>query len=282
MTAARAVRPHGKRPTVRMTRRELVQGLASGAVVAFGGAAVGGCEQNPALGREQLVLVSDGALAQLSAGVWNEARATTPETRDRAARARVRRAGGRIVEAAHRFFPRRGLDTYDWEFVAFEDEQVNAWVLPGGKVGFYTGILDIMDNDDQVATVMGHEVGHVVGRHAAERYSQQVLAQGMMVAANVALASSDRRHARKIAAVLGAGVTFGIVLPYSRRHEYEADRLGVDFMLGARYAAPEALRFWEAMAERSARAPLEFMSTHPSDANRIAAMHRHIAVRTAA
>lgn len=263
---------------IEMTRRELVRGLAAGTVVAMTGPALSGCRQNPALGRDQLLFVSDGQLAALAAGTWRKAVAATPRSRD----PRVPRVGERIVEAARTRFPHRGLGDHDWEFVVFDDDQVNAWVLPGGKVGFYTGILDIMENEDQVATVMGHEVGHVVGRHAAERFSQRLLAQGALIGVGVALSQADTGYADEIAAVLGAGVTFGVLLPYSRKHEYEADRLGIDFMMGGGYAPREALRFWDSMARRSDGKGFEFMSTHPSDANRIAAMRQHLGARGAA
>ena len=156
-----------------------------------------------------------------------------------------------------------------------ESNQVNAFVLPGGQVAFYTGILDIMDNDDQIATVMGHEVGHVAGNHSAERASQQILAGVGLTAATIVAASSDRRHAGAIAAALGAGVTFGIILPYSRKHELEADRLGVRYMAGAGYEPDEALRFWDTMSKKGGNT-IEFMSTHPSDRTRIAAMRDEI------
>ena len=261
---------------VALTRRQIVSGLASGAVVAFAGAGLSGCQTNAALGRRQMMLVSDGQLAALAAGVWRQVLARTPRYAD----ARLRRVGQRIVAAALRQYPGSGLDRHRWEFVAFRDDQVNAWVMPGGKVGFYAGILDIMENDDQVATVMGHEVGHVVARHAAERFSQQMLSQVGVTVVAAALSRSDDAYADEIAAVLGAGVTFGILLPYSRQHEYEADRLGIDFMIGGDYAAPEALRFWKAMVRHAGRRRLpEFMSTHPLDANRVAAMRRHLAAR---
>ena len=263
---------------VELTRRQIVSGLASGAVVALAGAGLSGCQSNAALGRRQMLLVSDGQLAALAAGVWRQVLARTPRRAD----TRLRRVGPQTVAAALRQYPDSGLDRHEWEFVAFDDDQVNAWVMPGGKVGFYTGILDIMENDDQVATVMGHEVGHVVGRHAAERFSQQMLMQGGVAIASAALSRSDDAYAGEIAAVLGAGVTFGILLPYSRQHEYEADRLGIDFMIGGGYAAPEALRFWESMAQHAGRRRLpEFLSTHPLDANRVAAMRRHLADRGA-
>ena len=211
---------------------------------------------------------------------WPTARGGRPSPRRRSARTRAwGRVGRRIVDAARTQFPGRGLGDHDWEFAVFDDDQVNAWVLPGGKVGFYSGILDIMENEDQVATVMGHEVGHVVGRHAAERYSQQVLAQSVVAVAGAALSQSDTRHAGEIAAVLGAGVTFGVLLPYSRKHEYEADRLGIDFMIGGGFAPREALRFWDSMSRRSDGKGVEFMSTHPSDENRIAAMRSHLGAR---
>ncbi|MEM6538023.1 MAG: M48 family metallopeptidase, partial [Pseudomonadota bacterium] len=135
---------------------------------------------------------------------------------------------------------------------------------------------DITDNDDQIATVMGHEAGHVVGKHAAERYSQQVAAQQGLALANVALGASNSRNSGLIAGILGAGVTFGVILPYSRQHEYEADRLGADFMAGANYRPNEAVRFWDTMSQQPGQQSAEFMSTHPSDQNRITAMRSYI------
>lgn len=265
-----------KQPTVVMSRREIVAGLASGSVVAFAGGATSGCTHNEALGRSQLILVSDQQLAQLSASSWNQALQQNRQSPDRALRRRVEYVGDRIVQAADRQFPSQNLTQNNWEFAVFEDDTVNAWVMPGGKVGFHTGLLDIMDNDDQVATVMGHEAGHVVGRHSAERYSQQIAAQTGLTMANVALAASDTKNAGLIAGILGAGVTFGVILPYSRKHEYEADRLGTDFMANANYRPNEAVRFWDNMTQRSGQRPQEFMSTHPSDQNRIAAMQSYV------
>ncbi len=262
--------------TITMSRRELVTGLASGSVVAFSGAAMSGCTTNEALGRRQLLLVSDGQLAQLAAQSWTQALQQTRQTRDPALRRRVEGVGDRIVRAADQRFPDQNLTQQNWEFAVFEDDTVNAWVMPGGKVGFHTGLLDIMENNDQVATVMGHEAGHVVGRHAAERYSQQMAAQGGLALANVAMAAGDVQNRGLIAGILGAGINFGVILPYSRKHEYEADRLGADFMAGANYQANEAVRFWDTMTKRSGQRPLEFMSTHPSDANRIAAMQSYV------
>ena len=268
-----------ERPTVTMSRRQLITGLASGSVVAFSGAALSGCTTNEALGRRQLMLVSDGQLAQLAAQSWTQALQENRQSSNPALRRRVERVGNRIVTAADRRFPSQRLAQQNWEFAVFEDDTVNAWVMPGGKVGFHTGLLDIMENNDQIATVMGHEAGHVVGRHAAERYSQQMAAAGGMALANVALEAGDVENRGLIAGILGAGVTFGVILPYSRQHEYEADRLGADFMVGADYRANEAVRFWDTMTKRSGQRPAEFMSTHPSDQNRISAMRSYISAQ---
>ncbi len=244
--------------TVVMNRRQLVCGLASGSVVALSG-----CVENPATGRSQLVLVSDAQLAQLSASAWTQLRQQTPVSRDAALNRRVTNVGQRIVNAV-------GLTRYNWEYTVFQSDQLNAFVMPGGKVGFYTGILELMETDDKIAVVMGHEVGHVTGRHAAERYSQQVAAGTLQTAAGVALQASDVSFAREAAAILGAGVQFGLLLPYSRKHELEADALGIDYMIRAGYDPRQAVPFWQSMAARSGgRRPPEFMSTHPDPANRI-------------
>ena len=258
-------------PTVTMSRRQLVAGLASGSVVALSG-----CATNEALGRSQFMLVSDGQLAQLAAQSWTQALQEIPQSSDKSLRRRVESVGDRIVQAADRKYPSHNLTQNNWEFAVFEDDTVNAWVMPGGKVGFHKGLLDIMENDDQVATVMGHEAGHVVGRHSAERYSQQMAAAGGLAIAGVALEAGDVENKELIAGILGAGVTFGFILPYSRKHEYEADRLGTDFMVGANYQANEAVRFWDTMTQQSGQKPMEFMSTHPSDQNRIVAMQSYI------
>lgn len=267
------------KPTVTLSRRELVSGLSSGTVVAFAGAGVSGCVTNEALGRSQLLLVSDKQLAALSQQSWQQALQQNKQTSDPALRRRVSAVGDRIVQAADRRFPSQNLTQNNWEFAVFEDSTVNAWVMPGGKVGFHTGILDIMDNDDQVATVMGHEAGHVVGKHSAERYSQQLAAGAVTSIASVALAGSGSEDAAMIAGILGAGVTFGFVLPYSRKHEYEADRLGTDFMATANYEPNEAVRFWDTMTQTGGQKPMEFMSTHPSDQNRITAMQSYISTQ---
>ena len=164
------------------------------------------------------------------------------------------------------------------QFVVFDSDTVNAWVLPNGKVGFYKGILDIMETDDHLATVMGHEVGHVAGRHSAERASQQIAAQVGVSLLTSALGANQStvEYSDEIGAALGMGVTLGVILPYSRQHEYEADRLGVDYMARSSYDPRQAVDFWVAMSTLHRGSTAEFMSTHPSDENRITAMRAHM------
>ncbi|MHA6289118.1 M48 family metallopeptidase [Maricaulis sp. CAU 1757] len=257
-------------PTVTplMRRRELIMGLAAGTALPL----LGGCAQNDALGRSQLMLISDQQLMQLSDQAWRDSLRQERVLRDPSYTRRLERVGARVVGAS-------GQTDRDWEFVVFDDDTVNAFVLPNGKVGFYKGILDIMETDDHIATVMGHEVGHVAARHSAERASQQMAAQLGLGLVSSALGSRNIQYDRQIAAALGMGVTLGVILPYSREHEYEADRLGVDYMAGAGYEARQALDFWVAMEAMSQGHTAEFMSTHPSNDSRIAAMRQYISAR---
>lgn len=258
------------KPTVKMSRRDLVKGLAAGSVVAIAPA----CATNQATGRSQFLLVSNEQLAQLSAGSWTDLKRQTPVSNDPGYNSQLQRVGGRITTAANR---RDGVSPVGWEYAVFDSDQVNAFVLPGRQVGFYSGLMDLADNDDQVATVFGHEVGHVTGRHAAERYSQTIAAAGATTLAAVALNETDTRYKNEIAAVLGVGIQFGVLLPFSRQHELEADRLGVDYMAEAGYRPTEALRFWEKMAAQGGgRRPPEYMSTHPLPSTRIQALDQHI------
>ncbi len=252
--------------TIVMDRRKLLAGLAAGSVFA-----VSGCTTNPVTGRSQLIMVSEGQLAQLSASSWTQIKGKESLSRDPAYTGRVKRVAPRIVNAA-------GLGAKPWEFAVFDSDQINAFAMPGGKIGVYTGILDVMENDDQLATVLGHEVGHITGRHGQERYSQSMLAGVGMQTASVALASNDVAFSRELAAVIGAGISFGVILPYARKHEYEADRIGLKYMQRAGYDPHQSVKFWQNMMAKNQgrQKPPEFMSTHPSDSNRIAELQKAI------
>lgn len=238
------------------------------AAAALSGALVGACSYNEALGRDQLVLVNEDALAQAGQRAWAEALSSNQISRDTAQNERLRRVGGRLVQAA-------GLTNTNWEYAVFVSQQPNAFVLPGGRMGVTTGLLALVRNDDQLATVIGHEAAHVVARHAAERYSQTALAQtGLQVATGVA---GD--YGQAVGALGGIGAQVGVLLPFSRRHELEADRIGVDYMQRAGYNPREALALWRLMAQQGGASAPEFASTHPSDSTRIAALEAYIAER---
>jgi predicted Zn-dependent protease len=246
----------------RLNRRSLFPLLAGGALV------LSGCSENNATGRKQLAFVSDAQLAQLSAAAWQDLLGKVPRSADANAQRNLEAIGRKIADASSQ-------TNLDWEFVLFDSAEVNAFVLPGGKVGFYQGLVDLAGADGAVAAVMGHEVGHVMGRHAAERMSQQMAVQvGMQIAA-AALSEEYGQYASDIAGALGMGVMYGVILPYSRKHEYEADRLGVELMDKAGFDPGDAAEFWQKMIQQGAgQAKLPaWASTHPADEDRLAALN---------
>lgn len=249
-----------------LKRRDVLMGLASGTLL------LAGCETNAVTGRSQFVGLAPGEqqLAALALDSWTKQKQSTPVSRDPALNAQLQRVGQRIAGVS-------GLTNVQWEFVVFDKDEKNAFVLPGGKVGFYKGLMRLAQNDAQIAAVMGHEVGHVQARHAAERYSQQVGSQLAMAGAQVAVAGSQNANAYM--AAIGLGAQVGILLPYSRLQETEADRVGVDNMHKAGYDVREAVTFWELMAaEGGSRGPT-ILSTHPSPSGRMQELRNYINAR---
>lgn len=226
------------------------------------------CAYNETLGRNQFLIVDDGALTQQSEAAWQEALRTQPRSSDAAANARIRRVGDRIVQAA-------GLTDRSWDYALFVSQSPNAFVLPSGKIGVTTGLLALVKNDDQLAAVLGHEVGHVVARHAAERYS--TTAATSLVLSGVQGAAGD--YGQAAGAIGGLGAQLGLLLPFSRNHELEADRLGVDYLQRAGYRPSEAVALWRLMAAQRQTSTPEFASTHPSDQSRITALEQYIGSR---
>ena len=230
--------------------------------------ALGACAYNEALGRNQLLLVDNAALSQQSNVAWREAVAKPGVLTSGAQVERVRRVGGPLVQAA-------GLGGRSWEYAVFPEESPNAFTLPSGQIGVTTGLLNLVRNDDQLASVIGHEIGHIVGGHAAERASSQALTSvGLAAAQGVA-----GRYGDAVGAYGGLAAQYGVLLPYSRRDELEADRLGVDYMAAAGFRPSEAVALWRLMAAQRQTATPQFASTHPSDDTRIQALEQYIASR---
>ncbi len=185
----------------------------------------------------------------------------------------VTKVGQRIASAAERWLTANGypgyLKDYRWEYNLVDDKTVNAWCMPGGKIVFYTGILPICQGETGMAVVMGHEVAHALADHGAQRMSAAMVQQGIAVAGNIALDDPQKRDIFNQA--YGIGSTVGVMLPFSRSHETEADRIGLQIMAIAGYNPDEAAELWKRMkAGSGGQAPPEFLSTHPSNETRIA------------
>lgn len=259
---------------IKMSRRGIIKGLAAGTIVPI----VTGCSTNPVTGASQLILpgFDNASLAAMSTAAWAEMKTQTPQTGDSALRNRVlniwdRTAKGRSQALTEVYGLQSTYTASDWEVAIFDTDDVNAFVMPGQQVGVFRGITELTENDDQLASVLGHEAGHIDGRHSAARASAQMASQVAMVAGSIAIAQSEElsKYGNEIVALGGAALQFGILLPYGRQHELEADKLGVDFMHKAGYDVTQAPRLWELMDARSAgNRPPEFMSTHPDPGRR--------------
>jgi len=239
---------------VRAAARPLIVATLLGAVA---------CQTVPLTNRPQLLLIPEGTEIQLGLSSYQEILQKARVSHDPALNEQVTRVGTRIAEAT-------GRTDYQWEFRVLEDKQANAFCLPGGKVAVYTGILPITRDDAGLAAVLGHEVSHAIARHGGERLSQQLAVQGGLLAVQGALARRDAPTVQLVAAALGAGATVGVLLPWSRLQESEADHLGLIFMAKAGYHPSAARDLWVRMASLGGPRQPEFLSTHPAPQTRIA------------
>jgi predicted Zn-dependent protease len=235
---------------------------------ALSAVALGGCAYNADLGRDQLLIVNDDSLAAQGEKAWADTLRTAYVSKEPRKNARVQAVGQRVITAA-------GLSGRPWDYAVFLDEAPNAFVLPGGHVGVTVGLLTLVENDDQLAAVIGHEAGHVVAHHAAERASQETTSKILLGIAGAAAGSTDlgkllKDHGNDAA-------KFGVLLPFSRKQELEADKLGVDFMRRAGYQPREAVALWRNMqTQAGGSAGGQMGSTHPSDAVRIQELERYL------
>lgn len=242
-------------------------------------AASAGCSSVPLTGRNQLNLVSDQEINTMSAQEYQKVLQTSRLSSNAEQTAMVRRVGQRIQQAVETYFRQQNqsaqLEGYNWEFNLIEDAQVNAWCMPGGKVAVYTGILPITQDENGLAVVMGHEIAHAVARHSNERISQQMAAQGLGGVLSTAVGQNPTATQNIFLQAVGVGSQVGL-LKFSRTQESEADHLGLIFMAMAGYNPDGAVGFWQRMAAQSQGGNIEFLSTHPSDATRIANIQKEL------
>ena len=231
-----------------------------------------GCSTS-STGRNQIALYSDSDLNQMGVTSFEQMKKEIPISKDQATNAFVLC----VADAITANVPKSAHEG-DWEVVVFDSEQVNAFALPGGKIGVYTGILNITENQDQLAAIMGHEVGHVLERHSNERLSANQLSNIGLTVATLALGVSDVENKALLVAGLGIGLQYGLIMPYGRAHESEADIIGQDLMARSGFSPAASVQLWKNMSKLSKSAPPEFMSTHPSNETRINQLNKHLPV----
>lgn len=236
---------------------------------------VSGCQTNPYTQRSQFLLMPAGYMNEMGATYYQEVLQDPKVTLSNDPREiePVKRVAARIIEAAKRSKYAQEAKQFTWEVTVIKDDgTMNAWALPGGKIAFYTGIFPIAKNEAGLAAIMGHEVVHALAQHGSERMSQGLAAQFGMTAAAIALSTQKMNPAMAELAMqaMGLGVQAGILLPFSRKHESEADYIGLLLAADAGYDPREAVRIWERMAAATKNGPPEFLSTHPSHDTRIA------------
>jgi len=232
------------------------------------------CATVPITGRKQLSIIPGSTMLSMSLQQYGEFLNSHKLSTDQKQTQMVKSVGARIQKAVEKYFIENNmseeLENYSWEFNLVESKEVNAWCMPGGKVVVYTGILPITKDENGLAVVMGHEIAHAIAGHGNERMSQGLALQLGGMAISTAMAQKPEATQQLWMSAFGIGAQYGLMLPYSRLHENEADHLGLMFMAMAGYDPNTAVEFWKKMAqEKQGKAPPEFMSTHPSDETRI-------------
>ena len=234
------------------------------------------CSTVPLIGRKQVSLLPESNMVEMSLTNYSQFLQTNKLSTNKSQTDMVKRVGAKMSVAVEKYLNDNGfadrIADFKWEFNLVDNSEPNAWCMPGGKVVFYTGILPLAQNDVGVAVVMSHEIAHAVARHGNERMSQQMLVQFGSVALTEALKTKPEKTQAIFQSAYGLGAQYGVMLPYSRQHEYEADKLGLIFMALAGYNPNEAVGFWERMAANSSAQNPEFLSTHPLEQNRIDAI----------
>jgi predicted Zn-dependent protease len=231
-----------------------------GAAIAAVVAVLAGCQAAPVTGRSQLIVLPESQDAQLGLDAYQQILAESKISNDPELNRRVQEVGRRIAAVSPH-------PEWDWQFTVIENDEPNAFALPGGKVGVNTGLFQVAKNDDQLAAVIAHEVAHAIARHGAERMSQQVLMQAGLAGLGLA---TDQTYA----ALAAQAATLVVILPYSRTQEAEADHIGLFYMAEAGYDPREAIALWQNFESYGGERPPEFLSTHPAPGSRIENLQR--------
>ncbi len=236
------------------------------------------CSTVPLTGRRQLSLMPASQMQAMSYQEYDGFLKENKLSSDATKTALVKRVGQRIQLSVEQYMREKGLGDqlagYAWEFNLVESDEVNAWCMPGGKVVVYTGLLPVAQDETGLAVVMGHEIAHAIARHGDERMSQNMLQQFGGLALSTYLETKPAETQQLWMTAYGVGSTVGVMLPYSRTHESEADHMGLIFMAMAGYDPAASLTFWERMSAGKSGAPVELLSTHPSDKTRIANLRK--------
>jgi len=267
-----------------MPRRKLLKGLAASGAAA----SVAACTTNPHTGAKQFLAFAPRDLSDAAASSWAEIKQNVPTSSDPRYTSRLRNIGSRISRVSP-------FANEAWDFQVFDTNTRNAFVLPGNRVGFYKGMMDFAETDDAIAGIMGHEVGHVAGKHAQARVSTQTLTQVAVAGGTILGGSQLSKQCNKVPAeqrnsclqrasqrtgqlqqALGLGALLGVTLPYSRKHETESDLLGANYMYHAGYDPYQSVKLWEKMAAASPSRQPTILSTHPDPAERAEVLAAYI------
>ncbi|GAA0573336.1 M48 family metallopeptidase [Caenispirillum bisanense] len=243
------------RPSARSRIRRVAAAAAVGSTLVLGACA----GQSTGLG---INLVSEQQVAQMGAQTWQQMRQEMPPSRNATYQQAARQIADRLLTAA-------GHDPRQWEVMVFAGEEANAFALPGRKIGVYEGMFRVAANESQLAAVIGHEIGHVDANHSQERLSSQMATQMGVDLAGAALGQAGMGQPEQVAALLGAGAQYGLLLPYSRNQELDADRRGLVYMARAGYDPRAAVELWQRMSQAGGAQPPVFASTHPGHEQRI-------------
>jgi predicted Zn-dependent protease len=261
-------------------KRKFSQKIVKTGILASMVVLIHACTTVPLIGRKQLSLLPESNMVEMSLTSYSQFLKDNKLSTNKVQIDMVKRVGAKMSAAVEKYLNENGfadrVADFKWEFNLVENNEANAWCMPGGKVVVYTGILPLTQNDAGIAVVMGHEIAHAVARHGNERMSQQILQQYGGIALSEIIKTKPEQTQAIFQSAYGLGSQYLVVLPFSRQQEYEGDKLGLIFMAIAGYDPHEAESFWNRMAANSTGKTPEFLSTHPVEKNRIEAIHNFL------